>query len=151
MNNTKSWPFTVRRADWLADGAALAAVRRAVFVVEQFVPEAEEWDDEDAVSRHVIAHAAAGDAIGTGRLVPHGTYARIGRMAVLKDWRGRGVGSALLRELIAMARDAGYVETRLHAQTHALAFYGKFGYIAVGDEFIEAGIPHVEMRLRFKP
>jgi predicted GNAT family N-acyltransferase len=151
MNNTKSWLFTVRHADWLADGAALAAVRRAVFVVEQFVPEAEEWDDEDAVSRHVIAHAAAGDAIGTGRLVPHGTHARIGRMAVLKDWRGRGVGSALLRELIAMARDAGYVETRLHAQTHALAFYSKFGYIAVGDEFIEAGIPHVEMRLRFKP
>lgn len=151
MDNTKSLPFTVSRADWLRDGAALAAVRRAVFVVEQHVPEAEEWDDHDALSRHVIAHAADGGAIGTGRLVPHGFHARIGRMAVLKAWRGRGVGRALLRELIAIARETGYAETRLHAQTHALAFYHKQGCIAVGDEFIEAGIPHVEMRLTLKP
>ena len=75
----------------------------------------------------------------------------IGRMAVLKPWRGRGVGSALLSELIAMARERGFAETRLHAQTHALAFYRKHGYTPLGDEFMEAGIPHYEMRLVLKP
>ena len=149
MNNTNS--FTVRRAAWNPDGDALAAIRREVFVVEQQVPETEEWDGMDASSRHVIALAANGAAIGTGRLLPGGPHARIGRMAVLKPWRGRGVGRALLSELIAMAREAGFTETRLHAQTHALAFYRKHGYTPVGGEFMEAGIPHVEMRLQLKP
>ncbi len=145
MNNTKV--FTVRRADWLSDRVSLAAIRHEVFVVEQRVPEAEEWDGLDAVSRHVAA--LAGDVgIGTGRLLPDG---RIGRMAVLKTWRGRGVGSALLSALIQMARDDGHRETILHAQTHARAFYARHGYTPVGGEFMEAGIPHVEMRLQLKP
>ena len=140
--------FMVGRATWVADNVALAAIRREVFVVEQRVPESEEWDDRDAVSEHVIARASDGKAIGTGRLLPDGY---IGRMAVLKPWRGRGVGSALLSELIAMARERGFAETRLHAQTHALAFYRKHGYTPLGDEFMEAGIPHYEMRLVLKP
>ena len=140
--------FTVQRADWARDNAALSAIRRAVFVVEQQVPEEEEWDALDAVSRHVLALAADGAAIGAGRLLPDG---RIGRMAVLQAWRGQGVGSALLRELLAMARDGGFSETNLHAQTHAMAFYRKHGYTPVGDEFMEAGIPHVAMRLQLTP
>jgi predicted GNAT family N-acyltransferase len=120
-------------------------------VVEQHVPEEEEWDEMDAVSRHVIALAGDGAAIGTGRLAPDGHGMRIGRMAVLKGWRGNGVGSSLLSELIVMAREDGHNETRLHAQTHALAFYRRHGYVAVGDEFMEAGIPHVEMRLTLRP
>lgn len=136
--------FEVRRADWAADGARLADIRREVFVVEQQVPEHEEWDGLDTSCRHVIALAPDGSAIGTGRLLPDG---RIGRMAVLKSWRGKGVGSALLCELIALARESGFVETRLHAQTHALGFYCKHGYTAMGEEFLEAGIPHYEMCL----
>ena len=145
--------FSVRRAEWTTHGALLAAIRREVFVVEQQVPEAEEWDGMDASSGHVIALAADGTAIGTGRLLPDGSHirhARIGRMAVLKEWRGRGVGRALLGELIAMAREGGFAEAHLHAQTHALAFYRKHGYTPVGEEFMEAGIPHYEMRLRLK-
>lgn len=138
--------FSVREAYWPVDQQALAAVRREVFVAEQGVSETEEWDGLDAACRHVIAMDGEGRAIGTGRLLPD---ARIGRMAVLKPWRARGVGSALLKALIAMARDAGYPETRLHAQTHALGFYARHGYVAVGDEFMEAGIPHFEMVLRF--
>jgi predicted GNAT family N-acyltransferase len=136
--------FVVWRADWVHEGVRLAEIRRAVFVIEQQVPESEEWDGMDAASRHVIAVSSDGAALGTGRLLPDG---RIGRMAVLKLWRGMGVGSALLRELLAIARECGYAETRLHAQTHALGFYRKHGYTPVGDEFMEAGIPHYEMRL----
>lgn len=136
--------FEVRRAQWTSDGARLAQVRRTVFVIEQQVPESEEWDGLDGSSRHVVALAGDGSAIGTGRLLPDG---RIGRMAVLKPWRGRGVGSALLMELMAIARECGYSETRLHAQTHALGFYRKHGYTPVGSVFMEAGIPHYEMRL----
>jgi predicted GNAT family N-acyltransferase len=139
--------FVVRRATWAADRVALSAIRREVFVVEQHVLEHEEWDDRDAVSVHVIALASDGSAIGTGRLLPDG---HIGRMAVQKPWRGRGVGSALLTELIAMARGRGFSETRLNAQTHALAFYCKHGYTTLGEEFMEAGIPHYEMRLVLK-
>jgi len=136
--------FSVRRAAWSTDQAALAAIRREVFVVEQHVPEAEEWDGLDASSVHVLAVSAEGQTIGTGRLLPDG---RIGRMAVLKSWRRRGVGGALLRELIGMACASGFTETRLHAQTHARAFYSRYGYVPVGEEFMEAGIPHIEMRL----
>ncbi len=149
MGNTNV--FTVRRAQWASDGAALAAIRYEVFVVEQRVPEEEEWDGMDASSQHVIALAADGTAIGAGRLLPGGSHGRIGRMAVLKPWRGRGVGRALLSELIAMARESGFPEAHLHAQTHALAFYRKHGFTPLGDEFAEAGIPHYEMQLRLKP
>jgi predicted GNAT family N-acyltransferase len=140
--------FVVRRADWTSDGARLKDIRHTVFVIEQRVPESEEWDGMDERSRHVIALASDGSPLGTGRLLPDG---RIGRMAVLRSWRSRGVGSALLRELIAMARELGHAETRLHAQTHALDFYRKHGYAPLGPEFMEAGIPHYEMRLPLKP
>lgn len=129
---------------WHERGAELQALRRAVFVVEQRVPEEEEWDQQDAVCQHVLA-TWDGEAVGTGRLLPDG---HIGRMAVLKAWRGRGAGRALLRELIAMARRAGFAEAVLHAQTHAIKFYEKQGFTAEGAEFIEAGIAHRVMRLK---
>ena len=145
MNETA---FTVARAPWQTHAAQLQAIRREVFVLEQHVPEHEEWDANDPRCRHVLAWAGGegvGEAIGCGRLLPDG---HIGRMAVLKPWRGRGVGSALLRRLVAIADEAGFEETRLHAQTHALGFYARYGYTTVGDEFMEAGIPHYEMVLK---
>jgi predicted GNAT family N-acyltransferase len=136
--------FSVRRADWHRDAALLGAVRRAVFVEEQRVPEALEWDGRDERCQHVLAMARDGAAIGTGRLLPDG---HIGRMAVLKAWRGRGVGGAMLAELIAAARAAGHVRAHLNAQTHALGFYARFGFVAEGPEFDDAGIPHRAMTL----
>jgi predicted GNAT family N-acyltransferase len=139
--------FTVVLADWHADRAALQAVRRAVFIEEQNVPEALEWDELDARCAHVLACGADGTAIGTGRLIADG---RIGRMAVLKEYRRSGVGSAILRRLIALAREARCATVRLHAQTHALEFYAGHGFEATGGEFMEAGIPHREMISRLE-
>jgi len=137
--------FIVRPAGWHTNRHALHAVRRTVFIEEQHVPEALEWDDDDAKSRHVLALSVHGDPIGTGRLLPDG---HIGRMAVLREWRGKGVGSAILRALLDLARQDGLHTIRLNAQTHALSFYARHGFNAIGDEFMEAGIPHREMQIR---
>jgi predicted GNAT family N-acyltransferase len=135
-------PFTVGPIDWSTGEGLLKAIRMTVFVEEQGVPEALEWDGLDAGARHVVAVASGGKPIGTGRLLPD---AHIGRMAVLKEWRGRGVGGALLDTLLVLANRAGYGTVQLHAQTHALEFYRKRGFIAQGGEFMEAGIPHFLM------
>jgi len=137
--------FSIQIMTW-SDALPLArAVREQVFIVEQGVPRELEWDDWDERSDHAVALDAGLIAIGTARLLPDG---RIGRMAVLGHWRGRGVGAALLKALLQLARNRGMPEVILHAQTHAVGFYRRFGFSARGDEFIEAGIPHVEMSLK---
>lgn len=133
--------FLIRLADWECDGPALRAIREQVFVVEQSVPRELEWDEFDSVSRHVLAEAG-GRSIGTGRLLPDG---HIGRMAVLPEWRGQGVGSALLRTLLDMARDAGHEHAVLNAQVRAMSFYRRYGFEPEGGEYLEAGIPHIAM------
>lgn len=134
--------YSVAQVDWATSKDSLRVVRRKVFVEEQRVPEDLEWDEEDERSDHVMAVAADGTAIGTGRLLRDG---HIGRMAVLKEWRGRGVGSALMGYLLGLARKSGHGVVKLHAQTHAEGFYVKHGFAVEGAEFIEAGIPHVVM------
>lgn len=141
----KTGPYTVRMASWQEDRPLLQAVRSTVFIAEQHVPEALEWDADDAVSRHVLALDPDGRAIGTGRLLPDG---HIGRMAVLREWRKCGVGSALLALLVACARGRGDTALHLNAQTHALDFYRRHGFVAHGVEFMDAGIPHRRMTLR---
>jgi predicted GNAT family N-acyltransferase len=136
--------FRVEPADWITDLAALRAVRDPVFIVEQNVPLEDEIDALDPRSRHVIARAADDTPIGTARLTPE---RMIGRMAVLADWRGRGVGAALLEAILDQARALGYPAVELHAQTHAIRFYEKFGFVAYGEEFDECGILHRRMRL----
>ncbi|MBB5206667.1 GNAT family N-acetyltransferase [Chiayiivirga flava] len=140
--------FLVEIADFERDLAALRAVREPVFVVEQNVPIELEWDELDPRSRHVLARDLDGTPIGTGRLTPE---RKIGRMAVLRGWRGRGVGDALLTALIDLARGLGHAEVELHAQVSAIGFYEKFGFAAFGDEYDEAGIRHRSMRLELAP
>jgi predicted GNAT family N-acyltransferase len=135
--------YRVRLVDWREASGVLAAIRTTVFVGEQKVPPDIEIDGRDGACVHALAETADGTAIGTGRLMPDG---RIGRMAVLAAWRGRGVGGAILAALRDEARRLGMRETHLHAQSHARAFYEKHGYRAEGDEYVEAGIPHVLMR-----
>jgi predicted GNAT family N-acyltransferase len=133
--------FRVRRSHWESDAPSLRAVREAVFVREQKVPAELEWDGMDARCAHVLAEAA-GEPVGTGRLLPDG---HIGRMAVIASWRGRGVGSAILRQLIQIARERGLQRVVLHAQTQAKAFYERHGFHTEGAEFMEAGIVHISM------
>ncbi len=138
--------FSLREAAWAEESTAMRSVRTAVFLIEQQVPEDEEWDDMDPLCVHALALDARGTAIGTGRLAPDG---KIGRMAVLKDWRGAGVGTALLQFLVQMARRRGLAGCHMNAQSHAVPFYTRHGFQVYGDEFMEAGIPHRSMRLRF--
>ena len=141
-NNRAQDRFAVRLVDWSGAGDALRAVRRAVFIVEQSIPEEMEWDGDDAVCRHALAEDASAHPVGCGRLLADG---HIGRLAVLPAWRGRGVGSALLQRLSDLARSLGHTQVILNAQTQAMPFYARHGFAAVGEEFIEAGIPHQAM------
>jgi predicted GNAT family N-acyltransferase len=136
--------YRIRRADWGRDRGALRRIRLDVFVHEQGVPESLEWDDQDAAAVHLVALDGAGRPIGTARLLPTG---QIGRMAVLPERRGQGVGSALLREILQIAADDGYPDIFLNAQTSALPFYLRAGFQPVGHAFDEAGIPHRRMTL----
>lgn len=140
--------FIVEPATWPADMAELRSVRTEVFVEEQAVPEEEEWDDLDELSQHVIARSVDGQPIGTGRLTPNGS---IGRMAVVRDWRGKGVGASVLRTLIELARERHLTRIDMHAQTHAIAFYEAAGFIIHGEEFDECGIAHRNMSLELAP
>ena len=137
------FPFMVRRVKWDDAAERLRAVRRNVFIEEQSVPEELEWDGIDERCVHVMAETAKGQAIGTGRMLPDG---HIGRMAVLKPWRRKGVGSALLTELFGAAKELRFECVELSAQTHAIAFYRRHGFEVSSEEYIEAGIPHRTMR-----
>jgi predicted GNAT family N-acyltransferase len=108
------------------------------------VPIELEWDEADEVSTHAVAYDEAGQVIATGRLLPDG---HIGRMAVRKSARGKGIGSEVLAALLEEAKHRRFHELVLHAQTHAIDFYFKHGFQIEGDEFLEAGIPHRRMTL----
>lgn len=140
--------FTLETASWSADEIDLKAVRTAVFLLEQAIPESEEWDALDARSVHVLARDRDGRPIGTGRLTPERT---IGRMAVIAEWRGHGIGEAIMRHLLERARQLRYPALDLHAQTHAISFYARFGFEPYGDTFVECGIPHRMMRAPLEP
>lgn len=148
MTSLPGIDFRVEPADYHADLADLRRVREPVFVEEQQVPLAEEWDALDPLCQHVIARDSEHRPIGTGRLTPEH---KIGRMAVLPEWRGRGVGEALLLALLDRARAMGLREVSLNAQVGALGFYQRFGFIGYGDRFEEAGIQHQAMRLSLDP
>ncbi len=121
-------------------------IRRRVFIQEQGVSPANEFDDTDREAVHFLAWLD-GSAVGTARLYGEGAVARIGRVAVLAPARSRGVGIAIMEHALAEARRLGYDEVVLHAQTRVREFYERLGFQAEGDEYEEEGIPHVSMRL----
>ena len=144
-----SHPFTIALVCWRDGEPLLRAVREAVFLREQQVPAELEWDGLDETCRHALALSTKGDAIGCGRIIPPKgkTPARIGRIAVLPEWRGKMVGTGLLEALLEYARSMEYREVTVHAQVQALPFYRRFNFETEGKEFMDAGIPHIKMRL----
>ena len=129
---------------WDDARAHASPLRFTVFVEEQGVPREIELDDQDPLSLHAVVFEQ-GEAIGTGRLLPDG---HIGRMAVLKEWRNRGVGGLILDGLMTKARERGDREVALSAQVHAVPFYRAHGFVIDGGEYMEAGIPHQAMKRR---
>jgi len=142
--------FTVSTANWgnEDDRAACIAVREQVFTLEQNVSRDDELDAFDPTARHVLARDLGGNPVGTGRLT---SERKIGRMAVLRDWRGKRVGEAMLNLLGEQARALNYPDVELHAQTQAVPFYAKFGFTPFGDEFVECDIKHFNMRRALVP
>lgn len=132
--------------DWQTLQADATAIRHTVFVIEQNVPLELELDEMDAVSVHVVAYRGA-HAIGTARLLPDG---HIGRMAVRRECRGAGIGSRLLQAVMQAAHARGDRVVRLNAQRQAEAFYARHGYVQEGEEFLDAGIPHIAMHHVFR-
>ncbi|WP_288594508.1 GNAT family N-acetyltransferase [uncultured Sutterella sp.] len=137
--------ISIEKGSWKTLEHPASAVRLMVFVAEQKVPKEEEIDALDPVSTHFVARDSRHMAVGTARLTPDG---RIGRLAVLKPFRGRGVGAKLLEAALDCARDSGLREVTLHALVHARGFYEKYGFEAEGRVFDECGIDHILMRLR---
>ena len=134
--------FSVRIVDWTHEEERLKRIRFEVFVVEQKVPLELELDGIDGDCLHALVLDGADEPVGCGRLLPDG---HIGRMAVRAAWRGRGVGAAILERLIEVAAKRGHRRIVLSAQTHAIGFYRRFGFIEFGDEYDDAGIPHRAM------
>lgn len=128
------------------DIATCRALRRVVFIEEQGVSEADELDDLDGVAVHLLA-TVDGRPMGSARIVPGKDYGKIGRVCVLTEARGTGLGAALMRAAVGECRRLGLKTARLGAQTHALGFYEALGFQAIGPVFDDAGIPHREMTL----
>ncbi|WP_147126436.1 GNAT family N-acetyltransferase [Shimia ponticola] len=128
------------------DIATCQDLRRIVFIEEQGVSAADERDGKDGEALHVIAHLD-GEPIGTARVLPFGTTAKIGRVCVLPDARGSGAGVALIEACHEMARMSGATRAILGAQLSALGFYERLGYRAYGEVFDDAGIDHRMMEL----
>lgn len=133
--------FHIEVADWDTRQGQIKEVRTRVFIREQGVPEELEWDEKDRESIHLLALLDSGEAIGTARMF----HNHIGRMCVLPDWRGKGVGRRLLATLLDLTRQHGMEAPILHAQTSAIGFYEKSGFIASGPLFMDAGIAHRTM------
>lgn len=143
MTSSPSTPWTLLYCTWSSHEASLLSVRVDVFVNEQKVPMELEVDEWDEPSLHLLALDSNSQPIGCGRLVPNET---IGRLAVRREWRGKGLGGSLLSSLLDKAKEEGWSQVRLSAQVQAMPFYRKLGFEPYGEEYMDAGIPHMWMR-----
>jgi ElaA protein len=126
------------------DIASCRALRRVVFIEEQGVSEADEVDDLDLVSFHLLA-VKDGVAVGSARIVPMNETAKIGRVCVVQDQRGTGLGAELIRAAVHEAKERGFARAKLGSQVHAIGFYEKLGFTVYGPIYDDAGIDHRDM------
>ena len=137
-------PYSIRIVRWQEAQEQLREIREQVFIREQQVPLALEWDGLDEKAVHLLALDQQARAIGCARILPGGV---IGRMAVTQELRNRGVGKAILKKAIAYCRGQGWHDILLSAQTHAISFYERAGFVVCSEIYQDAGIPHRDMRL----
>jgi predicted GNAT family N-acyltransferase len=138
--------ITIKPASWSEHERAIRSVRHAVFVLEQSVAKGLDFDGSDSACRHALAFSED-DVVGTGRMLD----GHIGRIAVLKPWRGRGIGSALVQFFMDMAKQKGLDRVYLNAQLPAVSFYESLGFCKIGEVFMDAGIKHIRMERESDP
>ncbi|AAM05829.1 TPA: GNAT family N-acetyltransferase [Methanosarcina acetivorans] len=119
-------------------------VRREVFIKEQNISEAEELDEADLSSRHIVVYASD-RPVATGRFFSNEKTWLIGRISVLKECRGKQIGKLVVEKLLEKAVELEAGAVHIHAQTHAVSFYEKFGFVAYRETFLEANIEHISM------
>lgn len=137
--------FYIKQVTWSTHEVALRLVRKQVFIIEQHVPRSLEWDEHDATATHLLAVDCQQVPIACARLLDNGS---IGRMAVLKAWRGKGIGKALLVQAIALYQQRACSMVTLSAQLHAIAFYEQSGFVVCSEPYLDANILHVDMQLK---
>ncbi|NNP77615.1 GNAT family acetyltransferase [Acinetobacter sp. Ac_3412] len=135
--------YQVKQGNWdqLQQDAKL--IRTLVFIQEQGIAEADEWDEQDAISQHFVIYDQD-QPIATARLLQNNS---VGRVAVLKAYRGQGLGQMIMLDIIAFAKQQERAFLHLSSQVHAMSFYQQLGFVVQGDEYDECGIPHIEMRM----
>jgi len=136
--------FVIAIVNWSEKEAELYSVRRAVFIEEQNIPESIELDGRDPDCFHVLASDTKGHPVGTARMDGKG---KIGRMAVLKNYRRRGIGRKMIQALMDYGRKNSITDFNVSSQVTAIGFYKKMGFEQFGEEFLEAAIMHINMKL----
>ncbi|MCH7329723.1 GNAT family N-acetyltransferase [Acinetobacter modestus] len=135
--------YRIKQGHWdqLQQDAKL--IRTQVFICEQGITEADEWDDQDLISQHFVIYDQD-QPIATARLLENNS---VGRVAVLKAYRGQGLGQMIMLEIISYAQKQRRSVLTLSSQVHAISFYEKLGFTVQGDSYDECGIPHIEMTM----
>lgn len=137
--------YIIKSGSWAELKRDAAQIRRKVFVQEQSIPEQDEWDDQDAVSLHFVVYDVKHEQsqpIATARLLENNS---IGRVAVLKAYRGRGIGQLIMQQIIDYAQTEKRQCLKLSSQVHAILFYETLGFRIKGEEYLDCGIPHIDM------
>lgn len=135
--------FRVQSGHWDKLEQDAKFIRKQVFIIEQNIPEEEEWDDQDMISDHFVVYDQD-QPIATARLLQNNS---VGRVAVLKTYRGQGIGRMIMLEIIRQAHQQDRKFLQLSSQVHAISFYEKLGFSIQGDAYDECGIPHIKMQL----
>ena len=135
--------FRVQSGHWDKLEQDAKFIRKQVFIIEQNIPEEEEWDDQDMISDHFVVYDQD-QPIATARLLQNNS---VGRVAVLKAYRGQGIGRMIMLEIIRQAHQQDRKFLQLSSQVHAISFYEKLGFSIQGDAYDECGIPHLKMQL----
>lgn len=133
--------FTVVVGDWHSLQQHAKHIRELVFILEQDIAPEDEWDDQDPISTHFVVYDAD-QPIATARLLSND---HVGRVAVLKEYRSKGIGKLVMQEIIALAKQQQRKELILSSQVHATQFYSGLGFAVQGESYLDCGIPHVDM------